>query len=281
MATCLEPEIIQSMTGDETPIFLATLDADGLPNCVPVTSIAPYAEDEADSDAPHVAFAEFLLNKTRKNLQHNDHVGIAVFNQSYESWSIKGHFLGFEATGDRIDWVNQMPLLRYNAYTSARTAGLIRIDDVAPQRKLTQVEVLRRFAQARIAAPFLRGREEGRTCMPLPVEEKFRRIAAVRAIAFRGQDGFPRALTVMACVAAGPNRLLVSDPNLDAQTESLEAGIPIAAAVLSMEPIAYQVKGVYAGRRFGFHVIDLDACYSASPPLPGERLDTRRPLDGR
>ena len=60
----------------------------------------------------------------------------------------------------------------------------------------------------------------------------------------------------------------------------LAPGSPVAAAVLSLEPVAYQVKGEFAdlrtslGRRLG--VIDVRDVYSASPPLPGQRLAGRQ-----
>jgi len=58
-------------------------------------------------------------------------------------------------------------------------------------------------------------------------------------------------------------------------------GSLVAAAVLSMEPVAYQVKGDFAGLRAGlgrrFGVIDVRESYSACPPLPGERLPGGRP----
>ena len=46
--------------------------------------------------------------------------------------------------------------------------------------------------------------------------------------------------------------------------------------MLTLEPVAYQVKGTFAGfrgsfgRRFG--VIDVREAFSACPPLPGKRL---------
>ena len=51
-------------------------------------------------------------------------------------------------------------------------------------------------------------------------------------------------------------------------------GARMAVTVITREPIAYQVKGAYAGTRAGAALIELDACYSASPPLPGQRLDS-------
>ena len=103
--------------------------------------------------------------------------------------------------------------------------------------------------------------------MPGRVCEKFQRTKAVRALAFRGEDGFPRAFPIMACIAAGSGRLLMRPPL------RLAHGTEVAVAVITMEPIAYQVKGTYRNGPAGCGLIELTECYSASPPLLGERLD--------
>ena len=56
----------------------------------------------------------------------------------------------------------------------------------------------------------------------------------------------------------------------------LAPGTAIAAAVLTLEPVAYQVKGTFAGLRRSLGqsvgVIDVREAYSACPPLPGQLL---------
>ena len=274
MGDVLGVEVKQALAGEMTPKFLATLDAAGRPNCVPIISITPY-DGPGEDDAPDLVFGEFFMNKSRQNLLDNSQVGVAVFTAALEAWSLKGTFLGFETTGPYVDWVNQLPLLRYNAYTSARAAGPIRVDEVSEKRGLTKAGVLCNYLRASAMARLLRPSTGNAPCMPRPVEAKFRRASAVRAIAFRDADGFPRALPVMGCVPAGPNRLLVADPLFDAYASAIAPGAEVAVAIITTDPIAYQVKGVYGGRRAGVGVIDLTACYSASPPLLGERLDTR------
>jgi hypothetical protein len=77
----------------------------------------------------------------------------------------------------------------------------------------------------------------------------------------------------MTCLAAGSNRLVMADPLAAPYTPAIPANAELAIAIITTDPIAYQVKGRYAGRRAGVHVIDLTECYSASPPLVGDRLD--------
>jgi len=263
----VKADLRKALAGEFTPKFLATLDASGRPNCVPIISITPY-------DDEHVVFGEFMMNKTRRNLLGCGQVAITVITDALDTWSLQGTFLGFETAGERVDLINRSALFRYNAYTQIRSAGLIRVEEVSPKARLGRGRLLRDFLRARALAPCLAHRGAARGPMPLPVVEKFRRLSAVRAVGFRADDGRPRAFSVLACVPAGPGRLLLADPLFNAHADAIPVGAELAVSVITMDPVAYQVKGAYAGRRLGVGVVDVQECYSASPPLLGERLDT-------
>ena len=262
----LSGDVREALAGDMTPKFLATLGPSGQPNCVPVITICPYDDDT-------LVFGEFMLNKSRDNLLGCDKVGVAVITESLHAWSLKGTFLGFETTGPRVEFVNQLPTLRYNAYTSIRSAGLIRVEDVSAEHTASRLSVLTDYLAVRALAPlFRRGVREDKA-MPRQVAEKFSRISAVRAIAHRDHDGYPRAFPVMTCVPVHPARLLLAGSLFRACQAGITPGAGLAASVLTMDPIAYQVKGVYAGATRGIGAMDIRESYSASPPLVGKRLD--------
>lgn len=265
MPEALNEDLRTALEGRFTPKFLATLDANGEPNCVPVITIHPYPDGT-------LVFGEFLMQKTRVNLDVCDTVSVAVLDETFNGWSIRGRFRGFETHGERLDFVNNLPLLRYNAYTGVRAAGTIEVVDVSPAISMTRGRVLSDYLRARAIAPFL-SRNGNCRCMPVQVSEKFRRMGAIRAAAYPDTDGFPRAFPLMACVPAGDNRLVLRDPFAAEYLNDIEPATRIAVAVITRDPIAYQVKGAYAGTKAGAGLIDLDACYSASPPLLGERLD--------
>lgn len=265
-AVCFDEPLRAALSGDRTPKFLATLDADARPNCVPIITLMPLTGDT-------LIFGEFFMNKSRRNLLLNDKVGVAVLNDALDGWSLKGTFLGFETAGERVEFINRLPLFRYNAYTAVRSVGTVRIQEVSERRSLTRARFLLDFARAKAVSVLLRSRNNAGRCMPLRVEEKFRRMTAVRAVAFRDQDGYPRAFPVMSCVPAGPNRLAFCDALCSEYVREIPLGADMAVAIITREPIAYQVKGRCVGTRAGVGVIDLTECYSASPPLLGERLD--------
>lgn len=265
MAAGLDPGLHRALSGEFTPKFLATLDANGKPNCVPIISITPYKDDL-------LVFGEFLMNKSRANLLVNDRVGIAVFTAANEAWSLKGTFLGFETQGEHIDFVNSLPMFRYNAYTGVRAAGLLRVVETSPKTQLAKSRIVRDFARLAAARPFLTPRTSNAPRMPRPVHEKFNRMTAARALAFRDEDAYPRAVPLVACVAAGAQRIIFSAAECAPYLSALAAGATVALCVITMEPIAYQVKGAYRAPRAGIASLDIAECYSASPPLVGDLL---------
>ncbi len=265
-----EPALHEALQGDRTPKFLGSLDSEGRPNCVPVISIMP-------CEGNTLVFGEFLMNKTRQNIEQNDKVGIAVLNADLLGWSLTGLFRGFETTGPHVDMVNLSPMFRYNAYTSVRAAGIIEVVDVSPPRQLTKLGLLCSYLGVRAAAALGSRAGKDREIMPLRVAEKFQRISAVRAMAFCNSEGFPRTIPLMACVPAGRSRLVLGDPLSSPELPSLPDNTEVAVGIITTDPVAYQVKGAYHHRRGRGGVLDLSACYSASPPLAGERLDATAP----
>lgn len=267
MSIHLDERLREVISGDETPIFLATLDSEGRPNCIPVISLYPYEEDK-------LIFGEFMLNKSKRNLLGNEKVGVAVCSDALEAWSIKGTFLGFETQGERFEFMNRTAAFRYNAYTGVRAAGLIRVEHIGEKRTLGKARLVVDFLQTRAWAPFMHSGNGRSRCMPPIVEEKFRRMSAVRALAFKDTDGFPRALPLFSGQAVDSRRLIISDPLFHHYEPAIAQGAEVAVAVLTPEAISYQVKGRYRGKTAGVGVIDLTECYSASPPLLGDRLDS-------
>jgi predicted pyridoxine 5'-phosphate oxidase superfamily flavin-nucleotide-binding protein len=263
----LSPATTKALAGARTPKFLATRSADGVPNVVPVLSL------EA-ADEQTIIFGEMMIWKTRRNLEADPRVAVMVLAPDLRGWTIRGQFAEFQRSGPHFDHVMASDDVRYNAYGGIRSAGVIRVLAVTRTFKLSQGGLLLDTARSRWLARRLSrdGRAEG--TMPVQVVEKFNRLRAAKALAFLDGSGHPDCLAALPLVPAGPARLVFGGAAED--LDGLEPGSPVAAAVLSMEPVAYQVKGEFAGlrtslgRRLG--VIDVREAYSASPPLPGARL---------
>jgi hypothetical protein len=245
------------------PKFLATLDAEGMPNIVPITSLEAV-------DGGTVIFGELMIWKTRRNLEVNPRVCMAVMTPAVRGWTIEGDFEEFQRTGPYVDLINSAEFYRYNAYSGVRSAGVIRARRVVREFALSRRDIVLATARARWGARRRRPADEG-VVMPAPVREKFARMQAAKFLAFLGPDGYPDVAPALSLTPAGERALVFAGT-----VDRLERGAQVAAAVLTAEPLAYQVKGRFLGteRSLGgpLGVIQVLEVYSASPPLPGERI---------
>ncbi len=272
----LSPGAMNALSGPVTPRFLATRDAQGIPNIVPVLSL------EA-ADEQTVIFGEIMIWKTRRNLEADARVSILVLSPDLQGWTVRGRFVEFQCTGRYFDHIMESENIRYNAYSGIRSAGVIQVLGVARTFKLSQAGLLIDSARGRWLARALRRNSSEGGAMPLQVREKFSRLRAAKTAAFLDAGGHPDCLPALPLVPAGPARLVWGGRTLEGLAD-LTPGSQMAVAVITPEPVAYQVKGEFAGwrrslgRRLG--VIDVREAYSACPPLPGKRLPAVPTPDG-
>ena len=283
----LTGKLAEALHGELVPKFLATLDDEGHPNVVLVASI-----DAADERT--LFFGVFLLHKTKKNLRKDAPVAVAVATEDLSIWTLQGRFRGFESSGPLLDKVNEKPMFRYNAYMKISDVGVIDVEAVTGTWKLSKLSAAADVlpVKARSALPAVLG-DAGRAVLPaafrerlrggprLPhrVEEKFARSQALKVLSWRGADGYPRIVPCLSLFPTASTTMLFGTRHIARQIAELPEGARLAANVVTLDPISYQVKGTYEGRggnlTGGVARLTVDEVYSASPPLPGERIPLR------
>jgi Pyridoxamine 5'-phosphate oxidase len=256
------PGLLEALRGEMTPKFMATRSTDGIPNVVPVVSILP-AEDQPDT----LFFGNFLLRKSIRNLQRDSRVGILVITPELQGWILKGDFVEFQRTGPYVDRQMSGSLLRYNAYTGIRDAGIIRVRSVEGAFRISKLQVARDYVLARLSALGSRPADGG-IVMPLPVRREFARMVAVKVLAWVGQDGHPIVIPALSLQPAGEKRL-VCWRGMPQFAPLL--GAWVASNILTFEAISYQAKGHWvAGGKAG--AIQVQEIYAGGPPYPGGRV---------
>ena len=258
------PGLLDALRGEMTPKFLATRSAAGTPNVVPVISILP-ADDQPDT----LFFGNFLLRKSIQNLKEDARVGILVITPELRGWMLKGDLVEFQRTGTYVDRQMSGSLLRYNAYTGIRNAGIIRVRSVEGDFAISRMQVAKDFVLARLAAlGWPRKRNPGST-MPLAVRREFARMVAVKVLAWVREDGYPTIVPALSMQPAGDQTLLcwktnpaLPQPPADAQ---------VATNILTFEAISYQAKGQWMARG-NSGAIKVAEVYAGGPPIPGGRV---------
>lgn len=268
-----QPGLREALSDEMTPKFLATRSSDGIPNIVPCTSIT-LAGDMAD----RLIFGNFLLRKSVGNLNQDPRVGILVITTALEGWVLQGDFVEWQQTGAYVDQLNNSDLLRYNAYTGVRNAGVIQVRAVARHFRISKLRVLADYLLSRMAAVSQKaeGSSAEATVMPPVVRENFSLMTAVRVLAFLDGEGYPRAAPVLSLQPAGESALVCAQGVSADMLEPLATGVPVAASLLTFDVVSFQAQGRWLGSRrlLGASVgaMSVTSVYAGGPPIPGRRV---------
>jgi hypothetical protein len=255
------PGLLDALRGEMTPKFLATRSASGVPNVVPVVSILP-ADDQPDT----VFFGNFLLRKSIKNLNEDTRVGLLVITPELRGWMLKGDFVEFQRTGPYVDRQMSGSLLRYNAYTGIRNAGIIRVKSVEGSFAISKMQAAKDYFLARLAA--MGKRADGGVKMPLQVRREFAKMVAVKVLAWVQDDGYPIVVPALSLQPAGAETLVCVK---SARLPEPPPGAQVATNILTFEAISYQAKGQWSARG-NTGAIRVQEVYAGGPPLPGGRV---------
>ena len=153
------PGLLDALRGEMTPKFLATRSVDGIPNVVPCVSLLP-TDDRPDT----LFFGNFLLRKSIKNLKQDTRIGVLVITPELHGWILKCDFVEFQRTGPYVERQMSGSLLRYNAYTGVRDAGIIRVKSVEQGFSISKLQVAKDYLLARVAALRQGHRADVRVC---------------------------------------------------------------------------------------------------------------------
>ena len=264
-----QPGLLQALGQEMTPKFLATRSNEGTPNIVPCTSLMPAGDVE-----DRLILGNFLLRKSVSNLDVDPRVGVLVITTDLEGWVLQGNFEGWQRAGDYVDRLNSTNLLRYNAYTGIRNAGIIQVRAVLYHFRIPKLRVLVDYLLARAArAPRV---PQGATQIPLPALERFKPVTALRVLAFLDSEAYPLAAPVLSLQPAGNSALVCAQGASAELLKPLAPGAEVAASLLTADVVSFQAKGQWLGeRRFlgaALGGMSVTAVYAGGPPIPGRQV---------
>ena len=271
MVTTLSERQTAILAGDMQPKFLASINAAGQPNVVPLLSIVPLEPGRA-------AFAEFMIWKTKANLLETGRTAFLALDGKLNYVTATGRFTGFTKAGPVFDAMAIQSMFRFNPYNGLRAAGTIDIETVEAEGQIPTLGLVASHLKAgRLAKAAARAGAGARPAagaavaglatsrvMPVQVAEKFSRLKAIKAIAWPVAGGV-KVLPAAGVAPIGRGGLLIADP---AVASAVPDGSRVAVSVITLDPNAYQVKGTARVWR-GALVVEVDEVYTAAPPVPG------------
>ena len=118
------PKEVMELFNDPASIkFMATVDSEGKPNAVVVASLVAI-DDET------LAFADMMINKTKKNLMTTKKVAATVYKPTMSSFQVKGTFVEFQNSGLLVEIFNSVDQIRLNTVSNIDSVGLIKVEEV-------------------------------------------------------------------------------------------------------------------------------------------------------
>jgi uncharacterized pyridoxamine 5'-phosphate oxidase family protein len=261
----LSPEARGLFAEEMAAKFLATVDPEGRPNVALIVTLQPSPDDRRD----RLIFGEFLMWRSREYLANNPRVGMACVNTKLEMVTLTGDFRGFERTGPYKETIDSSPLMRYNAYSGVRSAGVIDVRDQGPVRRASFLSIPLDLVRLRLCGRD--GLPQG-VDMPRLVKEKFTMLTSIKALAVMGEDGYPRVIPVLPVVEKGPGLLFFRAASYNRELSEVRTPCPAAMALVTMDAKSYKVKGelLAAGRRR--YALRVDEVYNAMPPRVGDLI---------
>ena len=263
----LDKELIDAIQVFLTPKFMVTKDSNNEPNVALVMTWTLY-------EGNRLVYGDFMTVKSRENLtKGNREMSVLVFTRGLDSWLIRADFESFHRNDEIYEFIAQTPLFRYNQYTNARAAGVAEAISSSEKFGISKLAVLSSFMKVKMAkrkVP-IEDSEEGN--MPQNVFKAFSQMAAVKILALVADDGYPVAFPEFGMLPAATNTIVVKRGEEKRRGFMLHEGQRVAISLVTLEPAAFQLKGI-------FHVIDdslgyvrLDRVYACSLPRPGVRVD--------
>ncbi len=261
----LSPEARELFAEEMAAKFLATVDPEGRPNVALIVTLQPPPDGRKD----RLIFGEFLMWRSKEYLANNPRVGVGCVNTKLKMVTLTGDFRGFERTGPYKEAIDSTPLMRYNAYSGVRAAGVIDVREVGEVRKASFLSIPLDLAVLR-----LKGRDglPAGVNMPRLVSEKFTMLTSIKGLAVVGEDGYPRVIPVLSVVKKGEGLLAFRATAYNRELEQVRIPCPAAMTLVTMDAKSYKVKGELLSTGKRFFALRVAEVYNAMPPRVGERI---------
>ena len=112
--------VIDMIAAPDAPKMIATIDAKGIPNVIPLWSIVAI-------DPQTIAFADLFIKRTKENLMETKKVAIAVCKGN-AGCQLKGTFCEFQTSGPLFDEFSKKVMETMKM--QIRSVGIIKVDEV-------------------------------------------------------------------------------------------------------------------------------------------------------
>jgi len=270
MRTTLTQEEMGKFAADVKYAFIGVINDEGYPHMNLFGSL------EAKSDH-ELMFGKTYDGKTKILMQEKKKCSFILATLTREFWRGRLNFTGSASNGEDMNYYNEKPKNRYNAYYPVNEIEYFDLLDVDYGTLDFGAYVAAAHKAAAVAEKFVSQSDED----PLTgfVMTMLARQDCIKFLAYEGEDGYPRMLPLFQAIPVGKDRFIFLDePNTD-DVRAIPAGAKVTLhciCMFSME--AVQFRGIYQGLQDGVGVMDVRMIYNPMAPQPAF-IYPRKPLE--
>jgi len=244
---------------DSKVALLGTTDDEGCPHLTFLSSIQGLGEDK-------ITFGQFCVGLSKEFLPKRPDCAFLALSADMRWLRGSARFTHTEKTGPEFDMYNNKPLFRYNAYFGVNTVWYLDLLGITGVQKLPLPQIGSGAMLSRAAAAFAAQSEKG--ALSRFGRALFAGIGNPKFLCYEGGEGLA-VVPVVQAAPAGTDRVAIFGRPYGADLKALAPGMPVCVMALNLDMQSVLVKGVYAGKKGGAHVVDIVRVYNSMPPAAG------------
>ena len=241
---------------DSKVALLGTTDDEGCPHLTFLSSIQGLGEDK-------ITFGQFCVGSSKVFLPQRPECAFLALSADMRWLRGRARFTHTAKTGPEFDMYNNKPLFRYNAYFGVNTVWYLDLLGITGVQKLPLPQIASGALLSRAAAPFAAQSEKD--ALTRFGKSLFAGIGFPKFLCYAGEDGLT-IVPVVQAAHAGTDRVVFAGRPYGQDLRGLAPGMQVCVMALNLDMQSVLVKGSYAGKKGGAHVVDIGRVYNSMPP---------------
>jgi hypothetical protein len=264
--TAFSPQDILSTQPAMKIGLLATVTPVGLPHVTLISSLMACAPQK-------MAFGQFTEGLSKHHILNNPKTCFLIMSLEKHLWRGKATFTHSTREGPEYDYLNNVPMFRYNAYFGIHTVYYLDLLSQTGEQPLPMNHII--FAAIKTLLARTLGRKPGKEAVLNPWTRSFLdKLDNLKFIAWVGSDGYPVIIPAIQTQSLDAQHILFSTSVYTNELNAIPPGADVAVfgMALTMEDVLLRGKYLGIKRMAGVKagVVKVDWVYNPMPPVPGQ-----------
>jgi hypothetical protein len=264
--TAFSPEDIPSTQAALKIGLLATVTPGGLPHVTLISTLMACGPSQ-------LAFGQFTEGLSKLHLLDNPKAGFLIMGLDKKLWRGKAAFTHSAKEGAEYDYLNNVPMFRYNAYFGIHTVYYLDLLSVTPREPLPMNRIIYAAVQTLLARTL--GHKPGGQEVLNPWTLTFlNKLDNLKFIAWVDADGFPVIVPAIQAQCLDHQHILFSTSVYAGELKTIPPGgaVAVFGMALTMEDVLLRGQFLGMQRLAGIEtgLVKVDWVYNPMPPVPGQ-----------